>query len=87
MALGDQSLLENVLLDFLWLDDALCEKLAAAAKKIKRLRLSTSGTKLTDRGLNAVLDAAMDLEDFDLTEVEGASHSLYSCGSVLMSLS
>ena len=70
---ADFSHLEEVQLDFLWLDDTLCEELSRSAKKLKRLRLGTSGTKLTDRGILAVLENCDALEEFELYEVQGSS--------------
>ncbi|KAH7108195.1 hypothetical protein BKA62DRAFT_681390 [Auriculariales sp. MPI-PUGE-AT-0066] len=70
-ALGDRSNLEDVSLDFLWLDDTLCEKLVLASRRLRRLQLSSNGTKLTDRGVHAILEGVDSLEDFRLIEVEG----------------
>jgi hypothetical protein len=47
--LGDESLLESLSIDFVWLDDPLCEKIVDAGRKIQKLGLTTSGTKLTDK--------------------------------------
>lgn len=68
--LGDNSSIEELSLDFLWLDDALCDRIVQASKKLQRLCLSTSGTKLTDRGVLAVLEIDS-LEELKLQEVEG----------------
>ncbi|KZW00325.1 hypothetical protein EXIGLDRAFT_761936, partial [Exidia glandulosa HHB12029] len=40
-------------------------------KKLRRLRLTTNGTKLTDRGLLTILDNVDTLEELELVEVEG----------------
>ncbi|KAJ7874670.1 hypothetical protein B0H14DRAFT_2717090 [Mycena olivaceomarginata] len=68
--LGDESLLESLSIDFVWLDDPLCEKIVDAGRKIQKLGLTTSGTKLTDKGIVAILEGCDALEDFCL-EVEG----------------
>ncbi|KAF8513016.1 hypothetical protein BU17DRAFT_95752 [Hysterangium stoloniferum] len=69
--LGEESLLEDVKLDFLWLDDPLCEKLVEAGRKIKRLDVSTSGTKLTDKSIINIFDGCDSLETFGLIEAQG----------------
>ncbi|KAF8170186.1 hypothetical protein K438DRAFT_1854178 [Mycena galopus ATCC 62051] len=69
-SLGDESLLESLDIDFVWLDDPLCEKIVVAGRKIQKLRLSTSGTKLSDKGIVAILEGC-ELEEFTLDEVEG----------------
>ena len=69
--MGEYSNIENIWLDFLWLDDSLCESLVAAGRRLKRLRLGTSGTKLTDRGVIAVLEGCDNLEELSLLEVQG----------------
>ncbi|EJD52710.1 hypothetical protein AURDEDRAFT_181254 [Auricularia subglabra TFB-10046 SS5] len=69
--LGDLSNLEDVALDFLWLDDSLCDKLVEASKRLRHLRLSTHGTKLSDRGVLAILEGVDGLEELEFVEVEG----------------
>lgn len=69
--LGEDSTLEEAWLDFVWLDDSLCEKLSVAGRRLKRLRLGTLGTKLTDKGLLSILEGCDALEDLSLHEVEG----------------
>lgn len=69
--LGDHSNLEDIALDFLWLDDSLCDKLVEASKKLRHLRLSTHGTKLTDRGVLAILEGVDSLEALEFIEIEG----------------
>lgn len=69
--MGEYSNLEDVWLDFVWLDDGLCESLVAAGRRLKRLMLSTSGTKLTDRGIVTILEGCDVLEDLSLLEVQG----------------
>ena len=68
---GDSSALEDVSLDFLWLDDALCEALVKAGRRLRRLRLSTAGTKLSDRGVLAIIEGCDALEELWLDEVQG----------------
>src|SRR5258708_2325240 len=65
--------LEALQLDFLWLDHTLCEALSQRARKLKRLKFGTIGTKLTDRGILAVLENCDALEEFELCEVQGSS--------------
>ncbi|KAJ7675085.1 hypothetical protein B0H17DRAFT_1140518 [Mycena rosella] len=69
--LGDESLLEYLDIDFVWLDDSLCEKIANAGRKIQKLTLTTSGTKLTDKGIVSILEGCDALEEFVLDEVQG----------------
>lgn len=71
--MGEYSNLEDVWLDFLWLDDTLCESLVSAGRRMKRLRLGTSGTKLTDKGVVAILEGCDNLEEISLLEVQGKS--------------
>ncbi|KAF8342261.1 uncharacterized protein EI90DRAFT_3116181 [Cantharellus anzutake] len=67
----DFSPLEEVQLNFLWLDDTICEALGQSARKLRRLRLGTNGTKLTDRGVLAILESCDTLEELELSEVQG----------------
>lgn len=69
--LGEYSLLEDVSLDFVWLDDLLCEKVVEAGRRIKTLKIGTSGTKLTDKGLISIFEGCDGLEDFALVEAQG----------------
>jgi hypothetical protein len=69
--LGEDSLLEDVSLDFVWLDDPLCEKVVEAGRRIRRLKVGTSGTKLTDKGLVGIFEGCDALEDFALVEAQG----------------
>jgi hypothetical protein len=69
--MSEYSNIESVWLDFLWLDDSLCESLVVAGRRLKRLRLGTSGTKLTDKGIVAILEGCDNLEELSLLEVQG----------------
>ncbi|KAJ7907256.1 hypothetical protein B0H13DRAFT_2332540 [Mycena leptocephala] len=69
--LGEASLLESLTIDFVWLDDPLCEKIVDAGRKIQKLSLTTSGTKLSDNGIVAILEGCDALEEFVLDEVQG----------------
>lgn len=69
--LGQGSMLEELNINFVWLDDSLCEKIAEAGWKLRRLRLSTSGTKLSDKGLVSILEECETLEELALVEVQG----------------
>ncbi|KAJ7490182.1 hypothetical protein B0H11DRAFT_1912198 [Mycena galericulata] len=67
--LGDESLLESLNVDFVWLDDALCEKIVDAGRKIQKQTLTTSGTKLSDKGIVSILEGCEALEELVLDEV------------------
>ncbi|KAJ6593723.1 hypothetical protein B0H19DRAFT_1091763 [Mycena capillaripes] len=69
--LGDESLLEYLNIDFVWLDDPLCEKIVGAGRKIQKLSLTTSGTKLSDKGIVSILEGCDALEELVLDEVQG----------------
>ncbi|KAJ7497137.1 hypothetical protein FB451DRAFT_1210259 [Mycena latifolia] len=69
--LGDESLLECLDIDFVWLDDSLCEKIVGAGRKIQKLTLTTSGTKLSDKGIVSILEGCDALEELVLDEVQG----------------
>lgn len=70
--LGEYSTLEDVSVNFIWLDDPLCEKLADAGRRIRRLTLGTSGTKLTDKGIVNILEKCDALEELVLDQVQGS---------------
>ncbi|KAJ6495576.1 hypothetical protein C8R47DRAFT_362614 [Mycena vitilis] len=70
-SLGDESSLECLDIDFVWLDDPLCEKIVDAGRKIQKLRLTTSGTKLSDKGIVSILEGCDALEELVLDEVQG----------------
>jgi hypothetical protein len=59
----------SLALDFVWLDDFVCERLGRAS--LKKLVLGTGGTKLTDRGVGALMDGCEALEELELVEVQG----------------
>ena len=69
--LSEYSLLEDVSLDFVWLDDSLCERLVEAGRRVRRLKIGTSGTKLTDKGIVSIFEGCDALEDFGLIEAQG----------------
>ncbi|KAJ7647484.1 hypothetical protein FB45DRAFT_893564 [Roridomyces roridus] len=70
--LGEESVLECLNIDFIWLDDSLCEKIVGAGRKtLQKLTLSTSGTKLTDKGIVSILEGCDALEELVLDEVQG----------------
>ena len=69
--ISEYSNLEDVSLGFLWLDDQLCDSLVLAGRKLKRLQLATSGTKLTDKGIIAILEGCDVLEELSLVDVQG----------------
>ncbi|KAJ7129831.1 hypothetical protein C8R43DRAFT_1026004 [Mycena crocata] len=69
--IGNESLLECLGIDFVWLDDSLCEKIVDAGRKIQKLTLTTSGTKLSDKGIVSILEGCEALEEFVLDEVQG----------------
>ncbi|KAK0461394.1 uncharacterized protein EV420DRAFT_1531835 [Desarmillaria tabescens] len=77
--LGEHSTLEDLSVELVWLDDPLCEAIAASGRKLRKLRLSTSGTKLTDKGLIAILEGCDALEDLLLDQIQGRlSRALWS---------
>ncbi|QRW08089.1 hypothetical protein RhiLY_07088 [Ceratobasidium sp. AG-Ba] len=59
----------SMALDFVWLDDFVCERLARSS--LKKLVIGTDGTKLTDRGIGALMDGCEALEEFELVNVQG----------------
>ncbi|KAG9107524.1 peroxin, partial [Ceratobasidium sp. 392] len=59
----------SLALDFVWLDDFVCERLARAS--VRKLVIGTGGTKLTDRGIGALMDGCEALEEFELVDVQG----------------
>ena len=63
--------MERLKLNFVWLDDTLCDRIVAVGKKIKTLTIGTMGTKLTDAGVISLLTGCESLEEFALVEVEG----------------
>ncbi|KII92863.1 hypothetical protein PLICRDRAFT_37659 [Plicaturopsis crispa FD-325 SS-3] len=78
-SLGEYSTLEDVSVDFVWLDDTLCEAIVEANRRLRTLRLGTSGTKLTDRGITALVEGCGALQCFTLQEVQGRlSRGLWS---------
>ncbi|KAF8756904.1 Glycosyltransferase like family 2 [Rhizoctonia solani] len=60
---------QHLELDFVWLDDWVCERLARMPR-VKRMTISTGGTKLTDRGVSALVEGCETLEVLELVEVQ-----------------
>lgn len=81
--LGEDSVLENLNLDLVWLDERLCDAIAEAGRKIRRLRLSTNGTKLNEKGLTTILEKCDNMEELNLDEVQG---EIIKCNTSFMSL-
>lgn len=71
-SLGEDFLLESLTVDFIWLDDQLCEKIAETGRKLRSLRIGTSGTKLSDNGIIALVEGCDALEELVLDEVQGS---------------
>jgi hypothetical protein len=71
--IGEDSLLEDVGFDIVWLDDPLCEKIVEAGRRIRTLKLGTRGTKLSDRGIVTIVEGCENLEELILEEVQGTS--------------
>jgi hypothetical protein len=69
--IGEDSLLEVVSVDIVWLDDPLCDKIVEAGRRIRTLKLGTRGTKLSDRGIVKIAEGCENLEEFILEEVQG----------------
>lgn len=80
--LGEESLLEDVNLNLIWFED-VCEQLVKAGRRIKKLHLGTSGTKLTDKDIITVLEGCESLEEFALVEAEGGhlKYTIISCSN------
>jgi hypothetical protein len=71
--MSEYSSLDDVSIDLVFLDDQLCERIVEAGRRIKRLIIGTSGTKLTDKGICTLLEGCDALEEFVLEEVQGNS--------------
>lgn len=71
ISVADFSTLESLTLDFVWLNDALCESITKASRKLRSLSLTTRGTKLTDAGVCCVLEGCGSLEELILDRVQG----------------
>lgn len=70
--ISSQVALESLEMHFVWLDDALCEKvIVALGKKLKSLKIGTHGTKLTDVGVAGLLEKMEVLRSFELSDVQG----------------
>ncbi|KAG8746975.1 peroxin [Ceratobasidium sp. 414] len=59
----------SLALDFVWLDDFVCERLARAS--VRKLVVGTGGTKLTDRGIGTLMEGCEALEELELVDVQG----------------
>ncbi|KAG9098421.1 peroxin [Ceratobasidium sp. 370] len=59
----------SLALDFVWLDDFVCERLARAS--VRKLAIGTGGTKLTDRGIAALMEGCEALEELEFVDVQG----------------
>ncbi|KAG8895698.1 peroxin, partial [Tulasnella sp. 417] len=69
---GASGWLQSLELNFVWLDDPLCQRIVKASRRtLKRLTLGTQGTKLTDAGVVTLLEGLEKLEEFGLVHVEG----------------
>lgn len=71
--ISEYSSLDDVSIDFVFLDDQLCERIVEAGRRIKKLRIGTSGTKLTDKGISTLVEGCDALEELVLEEVQGNS--------------
>ncbi|KAJ3749130.1 hypothetical protein DFH05DRAFT_1475596 [Lentinula detonsa] len=67
----EDSFLENLDIDLIWLDETICEAITEAGKKIRRLRISTNGTKFNDKGLISIMEACESMEELTLADVQG----------------
>jgi hypothetical protein len=74
--ISEDSLLEDVGFDIVWLDDPLCEKIVEAGRRIRTLKLGTRGTKLSDRGIIMIAEGCENLEDLILEAVQGRSYEI-----------
>jgi hypothetical protein len=63
--------LEVLAIDFVWLDDSLCQAIVDAGHKLRKLKVCTNGTKLTDHGLCLILEGCNVLEEIVLDDVQG----------------
>ncbi|CDZ98295.1 hypothetical protein [Phaffia rhodozyma] len=71
--------LEKISIESALMDDQLCELITKAGRGVKNVWLRTSGTKLTDKGILAILEDCPSLESFCLSEVQGRlSKTLWS---------
>lgn len=76
--LSQASRLSFLTVDSQFVDDALLHQVADL-KRLKQLLIKTSGTKMTDKGVTAVLENCDMLQGLTLTEVEGRlNKSLWS---------
>ncbi|KAG8979663.1 hypothetical protein FRB90_008026, partial [Tulasnella sp. 427] len=63
--------LQSLELNFVWVDDPLCQRIVRAGKRtIRKLTIGTQGTKLTDQGVLTLLEGLDVLEEFGLVDVE-----------------
>ncbi|KAJ7594696.1 hypothetical protein C8J56DRAFT_1023241 [Mycena floridula] len=69
--LGEYSTIESLGVNFVWLDDQLCEAITTAGRKLRSLTIGTSGTRLTDKGVVALLEGCDSLEELVFDDVQG----------------
>lgn len=69
--LGDDSMLEDLVIDTNWLDETLCRTLGIACRRTKKLEVGSDGTRLNDKCLQALLPLCENLEDFTLGDIQG----------------
>lgn len=86
--LGEDSVLETLVIDFVWLDDQVCEAVGKAGRKLRSLVIGTSGTKLSDKGIVTIVESCDALEELVLDEVQGddsrqPSHTYARINSIL----
>ncbi|KAJ3817648.1 hypothetical protein F5880DRAFT_1618091 [Lentinula raphanica] len=67
----EESVIENLDIDLIWLDETVCEAIAEAGRKIRRMRISTNGTKLNDKGLISIMEECESIEELIFDEVQG----------------
>ncbi|KAF7966330.1 hypothetical protein HWV62_39148 [Athelia sp. TMB] len=77
--IGEDSLLDDISIDIVWLDDALCENIVKAGRRLRSISLGTRGTKLSDKGVASITEGCEGLEHIVLDEVQGRlTRSLWS---------
>ena len=86
-SLSEYSSLDHLSIDFIFLDDQLCERIVEAGRRLRRLKIGTSGTKLTDKGICILLEGCDLLEELFLEDVQGKSidspPALFLCCCIL----
>lgn len=69
--MGEESLLDDFAIDIVWLDEALCNNIVKAGRRLRTISLGTRGTKLDDRGVVSIIAGCENLEEFVFDEVQG----------------